>query len=110
MYILNYFQAGSNMKSFSYSSGIGWASFQDKIDFNYIRELGKKMIKRTIQDNNPCLNDLRVYFSIIKIENDEDYLKSLEKLTFDKVTFEKRESSKRIEFQVDYFKWWHWDE
>lgn len=70
MYILNYFQAGSNMKSFSYSSGIGWASFQDKIDFNYIRELGKKMIKRSMQDNNPCLNDLRVYFSIIKIEND----------------------------------------
>ncbi len=70
MYIINYFQAGSNMKSFSYSSGIGWASFQDKIDFNYIRELGKKIIKLSMQDNNPCLNDLNVYYSIIEIKND----------------------------------------
>lgn len=46
----------------------------------------------------------------IRFKNDEDYFKALEKLTFNKVSFEKLDSSKRIEFQVDYFKGWHWDE
>ncbi len=46
----------------------------------------------------------------IRFKNEEDYLKALEKLTFDNISYESLDSSKRIEFKVDYFKGWHWDE
>lgn len=71
IYVINYYQAGNSQKSYSYSSSIGVITFKDKIDFKQIKRIGKALLKRTINDNNPCVGNISVYFSILRIENDK---------------------------------------
>lgn len=71
MFIINYYQAGGNQRGSSFSSSMGWASFSDKIDFNYIRETLKTIVLQTIEDNCPCMSEMKIYFTIIRIENNE---------------------------------------
>ena len=72
IYVINYFQAGSNnMGGSSHSSSLGWMSFQDKVDFKEIRKAAKEMVLNSIEDNNPCMNELETFYVIVRIKNDK---------------------------------------
>lgn len=71
MIIINYFQAGGSIRGSSHSSNMGWVSFEQKIDFNYIRSTLKEMINNSIEDGCPCIPELRVYYTVLKIEKDK---------------------------------------
>lgn len=71
IYIVNYFQAGAGRRGSSHSTNMGLATFEDKIDFDYIRKTAKEMLKRTMENNNPCINEMRTYYTIVRVENDK---------------------------------------
>ena len=71
LYVINYFQAGGNNRGSSYSSNMGWASFENELDFNFIRKTAKDLVVSSVEDGCPCVDALIVFFTVIKIENDK---------------------------------------
>ncbi len=72
IYVINYFQAGANGKGgSSYSNGMGWMSFEEKVDFSVVRKTLKEMVLMSIEDNNPCMPELITFYTIIRIKNDK---------------------------------------
>lgn len=71
IYIISYFQAGSNKSGSTHSNSIGWMSFEDKICFDTVRKTIKKSVQDAIESVCVCVSELRIFYIVVRIENDK---------------------------------------